>query len=131
MTRVKEQVIMLTLLLLALAAGLFATAAGAAPVSITDPKDRQIVDAFLKQTEQVPTQLSAEACKRLADEDSEATEAYTWRVMPYLRMTLTAYELTQDAHYLDLFVQSFDNMRAALTKGPDGYLGWYGKVDPD
>ena len=62
----------------------------------------------------------------------------SWRVisMMLLGMFLTAYDLTGESKYLDMFAQSFDNMRSALTRGPDGYLGWYGKAlstfqDPD
>jgi hypothetical protein len=46
-------------------------------------------------------------------------------------MPLTAYQLTGDAKYLGMFVTAFENMRRALTVGPDGFLGWYGKADPD
>ena len=112
--------------------GLAAVAAGAAqPIKVTDAKDQQIFDSFLVQVTTVPQTISREHCKEMAEEDAEETEAMTWRVMPYLRMPLTAYRITGDPKYLDVFVQTFENMRSALTKGPDGFLGWYGKTDPD
>ncbi len=117
-------ILVLTLLALALAAG-------AQPPRVFDPNDREIVDAFLQETAMVPAQFSAEECARLADEDADETEAVTWQAMPYLRMPLTAYQLTGDRKYLDLFVQAFDSLRSALSVGPDGFLGWYGKTDPD
>ena len=40
----------------------------------------------------------------------------------------TAYRLTGDAAYLEQFVEVYRNARGAMTKGPDGYLGWYGKA---
>jgi len=112
--------------------GLAAVAAGAAqPIKVTDAKDQQIFDSFLVQVATVPQTISREHCKEMAEEDAEETEAMTWRAMPYLRMPLTAYRITGDPKYLDVFVQTFENMRSALTKGPDGFLGWYGKTDPD
>ena len=122
---------MFTLMVVAMIA-MVALAAGAAqPMKVADPKDRQIVDGFLEQVAEVPARITPAHCRAMAEEDSDETEAMTWRVMPYLRMPLTAYQLTGDPKYLDIFVQVFDNMRSALTVGPDGFLGWYGKVEPE
>lgn len=118
--------------MLTLAVGLAAVGAWAAdPIRVADPKDRVIVDGFLKQAAKVPEEITPEYCKQMAEEDAEGTEAYTWRIMPYLRMPLTAYQITRDPRHLEIFVQTFENMRSALTTGPDGFLGWYGKADPD
>ena len=102
----------------------------ARPPEVTEVKDRQILDGFLVQAGKVVEILNPERCREAAKDDAEETEAYLWQVLPYLRMPLVAYELTHDAKYLAVFVQAFENMRGAMTKGPDGYLGWYGKIDP-
>ena len=101
-----------------------AVATAREPVKITDPDGQKIVQGFLKHVASVPNTLSVDKCKAMAETEPEGI---CWKMSPYLSMTLTAYELTGDAKYLDIFVQSFDNLRAALTKGPDGFLGWYGK----
>jgi len=97
------------------------------PVKITDAKDRQIVEDFLKHTAKVPEWLSLDRCKETA---AEKPTDFCWVILPQASMLLTAYETTGDLKYLDLFVETFANMRAAMTKGPDGYLGWYGKAHP-
>lgn len=95
------------------------------PAQMADAADEEILAKFLEHTENVPTTISASYC---AERAAEAPEDYKWVIVPQVSMTLLAYELTGDAHYLDLFVQAFENMRSALTTGPDGYLGWYGKA---
>jgi hypothetical protein len=111
---------------------LLATAAGAAgPIPVTDPKDKQIMEGFLSQAAKVAGELNPERCRELAKQDSEETEAILWQALPYLRTPLVAYELTRDPKYLAVFVEAFENMRAAMTRGPGGFLGWYGRVDPD
>jgi hypothetical protein len=105
-------------------AGLCAVATAAEPVRIEDAKDRQIVAAFLKHADGVPSTLTAEYCKKQAAEDPES---YCWIVLKYQRLPLTAYQLTGDAKYLDLFVKCFENLRAAMTPSADGYLDWHGK----
>ncbi|HUT61951.1 MAG TPA: hypothetical protein VNA25_29280 [Phycisphaerae bacterium] len=99
--------------------------AAAEPVKIADPEDAPLVKGFLGHVAKVPDYLSAERCRKMA---ADQPEGYTWMLSPSLSMPLTAYELTGDPEYLEMFVQCFENMRSALTKGPDGYLGWYGKA---
>jgi hypothetical protein len=106
-------------------------AAGMKPVAVTGPKDRQILDAFLRHVEKLPQEITPEYCKKTAEEDAEGAEPVTWLIMPSLRMPLVAYKITADPKYLDMFVQLFDNLRSALTVGRDGYLGWYGTAAPD
>jgi hypothetical protein len=100
----------------------------AEPVKVVDPKDRQLLDAFLKHALNTPQELSADKCKTTVE---KSYDNVVWRLAPYSAMPLTAYELTGDAKYLDVFVQVFANLRAAMTKGPDGYLGWYGTRGKD
>ena len=102
---------------------LLAPAAAFAQVAISDPADKQVVEAFLKHVQRVPEQLTAEQCRQYV---TKSVEDYTWIVLPYLDMTLTAYQVTGDARYLGMFVGVFANMRSAMTQGPDGFLGWYG-----
>jgi hypothetical protein len=97
------------------------------PIGITDPKDTQIVESFLKQADNVPSVITADACRKMA---ADEPEGFTWKINPFAAMPLTAYEITGDAKYLDMFVQVFDAMRSALTTGPGGYLDWYGKPLP-
>ncbi|MBN2583816.1 MAG: hypothetical protein JXL80_12180 [Planctomycetes bacterium] len=101
--------------------GFVAAAEGA---KITDPKDKQIVEAFLGHTANVPKTVNAEACRKTT---AEECEGLIWTVMPYVEMPLVAYEVTGDAKHLDTFVTAMENLRGAMTKGGDGYLGWYGK----
>ncbi|NIA21470.1 MAG: hypothetical protein GWP05_05775 [Anaerolineaceae bacterium] len=93
--------------------------------TISDPKDKQIVEGFLKQAMNMPRNVSAAASRKMA---AEECEGITWRLLPQVSMPLTAYEVTGDAKYLDVFVTAFENLRGAMTKGQDGYLGWYGKA---
>jgi hypothetical protein len=98
---------------------------GAESVVIADAKDKQIVEAFLGHVANVPKTVTAEACKKKA---AEECEGIIWTILPYVEMPLVAYELTGDVGHLDTFVTAMENLRSALTKGPDGYLGWYGKA---
>jgi hypothetical protein len=97
------------------------------PIEITDAKDKQIVESFLKHVDNVPNQITADACKKKA---ADEPEGFTWEINPVAAMPLTAYEMTGDVKYLDMFVQVFDAMRSAMTTGPGGYLDWYGKPLP-
>ena len=100
-------------------------ARAAEPVAISDPKDKRIVAKFLQHSANVPRRLGAAYCRKLA---AEQAEGICWLVCPQFEMPLIAYRLTGDAKHLDAFVQVFANMRSAMTKGSDGYLGWYGKA---
>ncbi len=91
---------------------------------ITDVKDQRILASFLDHVRRVPERLSADRCRTMA---AEEPEGYTWKLLPQLDMLLTAYALTGKASFLKSFTATFKNLRAAMTKGPDGYLGWYGK----
>ena len=97
------------------------------PIEITDAKDKQIVESFLKHVDTVPQEITADSCKKKAADEAEG---FTWEINPFAAMPLTAYEMTGDVKYLDMFVQVFDAMRSALTTGPGGYLDWYGKPLP-
>lgn len=93
-------------------------------VKVTDPKDKQILDGFLRHAGNVLEEVSAEKCRKSNPEN------FAWVLLPNLNMTLTAYRMTGDANYLDLFVKGFANMQAALTKTPDGFRAWYGAASP-
>jgi len=100
-----------------------ATLHAAESVRISDPDDRQIVDAFLNHMKQAPGWVGADRCLTVA---TTKDEGIAWELCPILDMPLTAYRITDDPRYLDDFVAMFGNMRAALARGPDGSLGWYG-----
>ena len=107
----------MNLRLLTVAAALACAALGlwaAEPVKIADPKDKQLLDAFLKHALNTPQELSADKCKSMVE---KSYGNVVWRLAPYSAMPLTAYELTGDAKYLDAFVQAFANLRSAMTKG--------------
>jgi len=91
-------------------------------VRIDDPKDQEIIQKFLKHVEDLPDRIDVEYCRRMA---AAEPEGYTWKILPRVEMALTAYELTGDDKYLDVFVATFANLRTAMTEGLDGYLGWY------
>ncbi|NQT54280.1 hypothetical protein HQ576_19640, partial [bacterium] len=96
--------------------------AAAEPSRVTDPADRQILAAFLGHAERLASQCTPERMARFAAQP----EDITWQGSQYIGMALTAYHLTGDAKYLDAFVERMDNLCKALTRGPDGFLGWYG-----
>ncbi|MEX0886296.1 MAG: hypothetical protein WD009_07645 [Phycisphaeraceae bacterium] len=105
-----------------------ALAGASAPNSpAMDDVDRQILEGFLEHTRAVPERISADHVRELVADEAEGLR---WRVLPYVEMPLTAYEITGDEAFLDTFVAVFANLEAALTEGPDGYLGWYGKALP-
>jgi hypothetical protein len=93
-------------------------------VKITDATDKQIVQRFLGHVDRLAGRITREYCRKMA---ADEPEGYTWKVLPQVEMYLTAFEVTGEVKYLDGFTDLFANMQAAMTKGPDGYLGWYGK----
>jgi hypothetical protein len=120
----RRQVKLMTTVILSVAL-LVAAAAAAEPVKVADAKDQQIVESFLKHTARVPRWVSLNRCKKAA---AEKPADFCWILFKQAAMPLTAYRMTGEEKYLDMFVATFANMRAAMTKGPDGYLGWYGKA---
>lgn len=92
-----------------------------------DPTDQHILGLFLERTAALPARITTEYCRQATADNNEM---YAWLVFPQLNLPVTAYQLSGDAKYLDVFVTVFDNMRANLTEGPDGYLGWYGTPEP-
>lgn len=87
-----------------------------------DTADQQILEAFLGHV-----QTSARYCtpERMAKFASQP-EDITWQASKYIRMPLTAYRLTGDAKYLDMFVERMDTLCDQLEPGADGFMGWYG-----
>ncbi|MHC4400024.1 MAG: hypothetical protein ACYTG0_10115 [Planctomycetota bacterium] len=98
-----------------------------AQVPVDDAKDRRILEHFLKHVARLPERIDEERCRRMA---ADEPEGYTWKILPQAEMALSAYRLTGDPKHLDAFAAVFAAMRAAMTEGPDGYLGWYGKALP-
>lgn len=96
-------------------------------VKVDDPKDRQVLEGFLKHAGQVSETLTEAYAKKQAAEDAES---YCWVVLKYQHLPLTAYRLSGNEKYLDLFVACFKNLRAAMTQDGQGFWGWYGKPLP-
>ncbi len=93
-----------------------------------DSKDQYIIDNFLENVQANVDRLSSNI---LIDVVEKGPNGLTWVQIPYMSMFLTAYKLTANILYLEQFVNAVENMRSALTKGNDGFLGWYGKTFPD
>jgi len=96
--------------------------AWAAPPQVTDPADKEILAAFLGFAETSAAQCTPERMAKFASQP----EDIVWQASRYIRMPLTAYRLSGDAKYLDMFVRRMDTLCNCMTKGPDGQLGWYG-----
>ncbi|MBN1676044.1 MAG: hypothetical protein JXR37_33680 [Kiritimatiellae bacterium] len=112
----------LPMVVLAAAVAFAHVAAAASPLSqIENEQDQAIAEAFLKHVKNTPSQVA-----RLAE--GTHPEDHCWQTFKHIGLTLTAYRLTEDPRYLDVFVKNMDIMQAALSKGPDGFLGWYGKA---
>jgi len=91
------------------------------PAEITDPKDRAIVEAYLGYVKESPATVTKLAKTKLPED-------HCWKTGPVLDIVVPAYRLTRDTQYLDLFVKNFGILHEQIAKGPDGYLGWYGKA---
>ena len=95
----------------------------AARCEVTDPVDRQILAAFLEHVDQSAARCTPERMARFASQP----EDIVWQASHYVRMPLVAYRLTGNREYLDAFVKRMDTLCGCLERGPDGFLGWYGR----
>lgn len=87
-----------------------------------DEADSQIFQAFLGHAENSSRYCTPERMAQFASQP----EDITWQASKYIKMPLTAYRLTGDAKYLDMFVERMDTLCDQLAEGPDGFMGWYG-----
>jgi hypothetical protein len=55
-------------------------------------------------------------------------ERFCWVDFSYLNCLNIAYQLTSDTQHLDRFRDSFSAYINSLSRGQDGFLGWYGKT---
>ncbi|MCZ7648188.1 MAG: hypothetical protein M5U26_23505 [Planctomycetota bacterium] len=94
---------------------------------VEDPKDRQVLEAFVGHAQKLAATLTEDYAKQQAAKDAES---YCWIVLKYQELPLLAYRLTGDVKELETFAASFANLRAALTQDEAGFLGWYGKALP-
>ncbi len=92
------------------------------PVQVTDPIDRQILDAYLAHVEKLSAYCTPERMAQFASQP----EDIVWQGSQYIRVAYVAYLLTADPKYLDMFVERMDTLCDQLTTGPDGKRGWYG-----
>ncbi len=96
----------------------------AAPVKV-EPKDASVLEQFLIHARAEAKAMTPEHVKSVT-----TPETFCWVDFPKLSESLTAFELTENPDHLRDFVAGFEPFRAALTKGPEGLLGWYGKPIP-
>jgi len=89
---------------------------------VADPADRQILEAFLGHVESSAAYCTPERMARFASQP----EDIVWQASRYIGLPLVAYRLTCEAKYLAAFAQRMDTLIGCATKGPDGFLGWYG-----
>lgn len=99
-----------------------ALAARGEPPTVADPADRQILEAFLGHVEGSARYCTPERMARFASQP----EDIVWQASRYIELPLVAYRLTGEAKYLAMFVARMDALATCATKGPDGFLGWYG-----
>jgi len=108
--------------LLLVLCSLGALAARGGPPTVADPADRQILEAFLGHVETSGSYCTPERMARFASQP----EDIVWQASRYIELPLVAYRLTGEAKYLAMFVERMDALVRCATKGPDGFLGWYG-----
>ncbi len=89
--------------------------------------ERVVLERYIGHATRYAGALTAE---KVAKRCQESPEMFAWEEFPTLAILLDAFQLTGDTRYLDQFKQSFSLFAALLTKGDDGYLGWYGKPIP-
>ena len=99
-----------------------AGAAAAVPPRVTDPADRQILEAFLGHVEKSGAYCTPERMAKFAAQP----EDIVWQASRYIALPLVAYRLTEEPKHLDVFVERMDTLCKCLSKGPDDFLGWYG-----
>lgn len=90
------------------------------PVKV-DPSDQVILDKFLGHSKALADSMTKEHFQGI-----KVPETICWLDCPRMTTALTAYELTGDADYLRHFATAAENLRSAVVKGPDGFMGWYG-----
>lgn len=108
-------------LLIALIAASAVGASTTPPVAI-EPADEVIVETFLEHARTAAAKLTAEHFR-----DKQEPEMLCWVELKEMYMSLVAYKLTGDVTHMAELAEAIDNMRKAVTPGPDGYLGWRGK----
>jgi hypothetical protein len=101
----------------------------AKPIEV-DPADKPILDAMLQHARNEVKAMTPEHVASI-----KTPETFCWVDLPELAESLTAYEFTENADHLRDFVTGFEVLKAAMEKGDDGLLSWYGKpidllVDP-
>lgn len=92
------------------------------PVQVRDEQDQAILASFRDHARAFSAKLTAQHFQ-----SREEPEMLCWQELKHMDMSLTAYELTGDQTHLQDFVAALANLRSALKKSPDGFLGWRGK----
>jgi hypothetical protein len=93
---------------------------------VSDEKDKAVLGEFREHARREAAKLTAEHFQQ-----KEEPEMLCWVELKQMRMSLVAYELTGEVDHLRDFARALENLRSALRRGPDGFLGWRGKpIEP-
>jgi len=96
-------------------------------IVIANDKDRAVLEAFVGHATNAATPDEAKIEKHLTQ---DGVEMFAWIDFKNLDMLNTAYELTGDTQYLDLFKQGMQPYMDLVTEFTDGYRGWSGVAIP-
>lgn len=96
-------------------------------VPVTNDADRTVLDAFVGHAVKAGSPDEAKIDKTLKE---DGVEMLAWIDFKNLNLLNTAYELTGDTQYLDLFKQGMQPYMNRVAKFTDGYRGWSGAPIP-
>lgn len=96
-------------------------------VVIANDNERAVLDAFIGHAKNAANVNVEKARTKLQE---EGVEMFAWVDFKNLDMLNTAYELTGDTQYLDLFKQGFQPYYDMVAEFSDGYRGWQGTPIP-
>ncbi|WP_309398548.1 hypothetical protein [Cerasicoccus maritimus] len=96
-------------------------------VAVATDNDRAVLEAFVGHAVNAATPDEAKIDKAL---NQDGVEMLAWIDFKNLDLLNTAYELTGDTQYLDLFKQGMQPYMNRVTEFSDGYRGWTGVPIP-
>ncbi|WP_269539256.1 hypothetical protein [Cerasicoccus fimbriatus] len=96
-------------------------------VPVANDDDRAVLDAFVGHAVSAATP-NEDKIDKVFKEDG--VEMLAWIDFKNLNLLNTAYELTGDTQYLDLFKQGMQHYLDRVTVFTDGYRGWSGVTIP-
>lgn len=96
-------------------------------IPVANDQDRAVLDAFVGHAVKNASPDEAKIDKAL---NEDGVEMLAWIDFKALDLLNTAYELTGDTQYLDLFKQGMQPYMDRVTEFSDGYRGWTGVPIP-